>query len=58
MFEQMRNIVDYLTGATDVAPSGFKVSLSSPLWGVYWAFLILLILIFSGQSSKFIYIDF
>ena len=28
------------------------------LRGLWWAFLALLILLFSGQTSKFIYIDF
>ena len=27
-------------------------------WGIWWAALILIVLAFSGQTSKFIYIDF
>ncbi len=35
-----------------------KISLESPLCGLWWGIMVLIILIFSGQSSKFIYIDF
>ena len=35
-----------------------EISVESPLWGIWWGILTLVILIFSGQSSKFIYIDF
>ena len=27
-------------------------------WGVWWAFLFMLFLAFSGRSTKFVYIDF
>jgi hypothetical protein len=49
---------EYLGGMRDTPPEGWNFPLSSPWWGVWWAVLIALILIFSGQTSKFIYIDF
>jgi hypothetical protein len=57
-FQWLQWLVEYIEGARDEAPPGFKFSLASPLWGVVWIFLLTFIVIFSGQSSKFIYIDF
>lgn len=57
--EKMKAVLDYLGGATDDLPLGSPGWMRGPLWwGVCWAVLILLIVVFSGQSSKFIYIDF
>ncbi len=49
---------EYLGGARDVPPAGWNLPLTSAWWGVWWAILLSLILVFSGQTSKFIYIDF
>lgn len=57
-FTRIRAWSDYLSGTTDESPDDRKVPISSPLWGVWWGVLIVIIYIFSGQSSKFIYIDF
>jgi hypothetical protein len=54
----MKQLLEYLGGASDNPPSRLKMSLGSPWWGLWWGLLLVLILMFCGQSSKFIYIDF
>jgi len=55
----MKHLLEYLGGAQDSPPPGFRVTLSNVwFWGLWWGLLAGLIFIFSGQSSKFIYIDF
>ena len=52
-------MLEYLAGEKDAPPTGFTVGLSNFLfWGVWWGILVVIMFIFSGQSSKFIYIDF
>ena len=54
-----QRLLEYLGGEIDSAPDGFPVRLTNILfWGLWWAVLAAIIYIFSGQSSKFIYIDF
>lgn len=53
----LKESLEYLGGARDTAPAGWP-SMGPLAWGVWWAVLIALILVFSGQTSKFIYIDF
>jgi len=54
-----QNFLEYLAGEKDEAPEGFAVTLSNFLfWGIWWCVLLGIMFIFSGQSSKFIYIDF
>lgn len=51
--------LEYIGGVREELPAGLSRWLQAPLfWGLWWAFLILLVLAFCGQSSKFIYIDF
>jgi hypothetical protein len=50
--------LEYLNGAQDQPPSHFPLRHAWWLLAVWWLFLLLLIASFSGQSSKFIYIDF
>jgi hypothetical protein len=57
-FRQLKEIMEYLGGEREQPPTGFWLKLNSPLWGIWWGILIGLIVIFCGQSSKFIYIDF
>ena len=54
----IKNIADYFGGAEDVPPAGFPLQPSSSLWGVWWGALTIVIALFCGQASKFIYIDF
>jgi len=54
-----QNFLEYLAGEKDAPPAGFPVALCNFLfWGIWWSILVLIIYVFSGQSSKFIYIDF
>lgn len=55
----VKHLMEYLGGAQDEPPPGFPLMLSNGLvWGLWWGVLAVLIFIFSGQTSKFIYIDF
>ena len=54
----MKHAFEYLGGSRDAPPSRMLPVPGSPLWGLWWGLLSALILLFSGQSSKFIYIDF
>jgi len=54
----IKNFFDYLGASREEPPPG-AAFLTSPLWlGIWWGVLIGLILLFCGQTSKFIYIDF
>jgi hypothetical protein len=54
-----QRVLEYLGGGADAPPDGFPVTLSNFLfWGLWWCVLTGIVYIFSGQSSKFIYIDF
>lgn len=54
----IRELLEYLGGARDDAPTGVPLGLASPAWGLWWGALLVLIYCLCGQSSKFIYIDF
>jgi hypothetical protein len=58
MLEWTRQMLEFLGGSRDQAPAGFPVPRNPVLWGIWWASLSLVIYVFCGQSSKFIYIDF
>ena len=49
---------EYLGGCRDAPPAGLPLTPHSVLWGLWWGLLATLVLVFCGQSSKFIYIDF
>jgi hypothetical protein len=49
--------LEYLGGASDALPGGAAID-SPLLWAIWWSALFLAAWIFSGQASKFIYIDF
>jgi hypothetical protein len=52
-------MLEYLAGEKDAPPDGFPIPLSNFLfWGIWWGILVGIVFIFSGQGSKFIYIDF
>jgi hypothetical protein len=54
-----RQLLEYLAGEIDSPPDGLSVRLTTILfWGLWWGVLAAIVYIFSGQSSKFIYIDF
>jgi hypothetical protein len=51
-------ICEYLQGCGEPPPPGLTF-MSSPVWrGIWWGLLTGAILLFCGQTSKFIYIDF
>ena len=59
LLNRIRELLEYLGGVSDEAPDYTPNFLRGPLWwGLWWALLILIVLSFSGQTSKFIYIDF
>jgi len=54
--QKIRSVLEHMGGMDDrPIPRWMNHAL---FWGVWWAALILVILAFSGQTSKFIYIDF
>jgi hypothetical protein len=58
-FDWILQAIEYLGGERDEAPAGFPIAVSNWwFWSAWWGVLAVLILIFSGQSSKFIYVDF
>jgi len=54
----LTGLLEFLGGARDDPPPGFPAACSPLFWGIWWGVVSLLIYVFSGQSSKFIYIDF
>lgn|SRR5690348_12335909 len=54
----IKHVFDYLVGSLEEPPAGMQW-MASPVWvGIWWGLMIGLILLFCGQTSKFIYIDF
>jgi hypothetical protein len=56
--ELFKAVCEYLEGAREEPPAGFKKLVSPWILGLWWGLLVGAILLFSGQTSKFIYIDF
>jgi len=54
----LKHCCEFLGGERDESPPGFAWNIKSPIWGVWWGILMCVIMLFGGQSSKFIYIDF
>ena len=54
---RFKAMLEYLGGARDAPPEGLR-PLSPLALGLFWGLLLCAILAFSGQASKFIYIDF
>lgn len=55
---KLRWLIDCLTGKETGLPTSGILSYRSLLWPIWWVILFAIICVFSGQSSKFIYIDF
>jgi hypothetical protein len=51
-------LLEYLGGCRPAPPRGWHWLASSYLRGLWWAVLAGAIILFCGQTSKFIYIDF
>jgi hypothetical protein len=58
MLKKFRDAVEYLAGESDRAPEFLTGRYEWVVRCAVWAVALLLIYAFSGQSSKFIYIDF
>jgi hypothetical protein len=59
LLNEVKAVLEYLGGVDEQLPIPSLRWMQGPLWwGIWWAALILLTLVFSGQTSKFIYIDF
>jgi hypothetical protein len=59
ILDWLKHAFDYIGGAQDAPPPGFPIRMEHwCFWALWWAVLALAIYVFSGQSSKFIYIDF
>ena len=54
--QKIRSVLEHLGGMEDRPTPGWMNH--ALFWGIWWAALVLIILAFSGQTSKFIYIDF
>lgn len=54
----IKQLCEFLGGARDLPPDGWPLTQRGVWWGLWWGALLLAILAFCGQSSKFIYIDF
>jgi len=54
----IKHFFDYLGASREEPPPGASFLASSIWLGLWWGVLIGLILLFCGQTSKFIYIDF
>jgi hypothetical protein len=53
-----KSICEFLQGSNECAPSPFRNLPAPVLRGIWWGLLAGAILLFCGQTSKFIYIDF
>jgi len=54
-----KHALEYIAGEQDEPPAGYPAMLGGWwFWAMWWGALSTVIYIFSGQSSKFIYIDF
>ena len=60
LFQRLKELCEHVGGSNDLPPPGFSPLLLSVWWwrGLWWGLLLGAILLFCGQSSKFIYIDF
>ena len=54
----IQSILDYLGGSLEEPPARFNVLSGPIIQGLWWGLLAGAILLFCGQTSKFIYIDF
>jgi hypothetical protein len=53
----LKTWLEYIGGVVEAPPEGSR-PLSPLVLGLLWGLLLCAILVFSGQTSKFIYIDF
>jgi hypothetical protein len=58
ILDEVRAALEFAGGVVEQPPLRKPWMRSAVWWGFWWAVLLLLVLSFSGQTSKFIYIDF
>ncbi len=58
LLESFKAVCEYLEGANEQLPPALRAVSSPVARGLWWSLLAALILLFCGQTSKFIYIDF
>lgn len=54
----VQSVLEYLGGSLEEPPVRFQKLASPVVQGLWWGILAGAILLFCGQTSKFIYIDF
>jgi len=54
----LKQLLEWVGGVRESGPPGLNLKGESLWWSLWWFLLILIISVFCGQSSKFIYIDF
>ena len=54
----LKSLVEILGGRQEPSAGMSWLRSTSLFWGLWWGVLLILVLIFCGHSSKFIYIDF
>jgi hypothetical protein len=57
-FAWFKSVCEFLEGCDNPPPAGMRWLASGWARGLWWGALLGAIILFSGQSSKFIYIDF
>ena len=54
----LKSLCEFLQGCDTPAPAGAKLIDQAWLRGLWWGALLGAVILFCGQSSRFIYIDF
>lgn len=58
-FHTLKSLCEYIGGSAENPPPAARWMVSTWWWrGLWWGLLAILICMFCGQTSKFIYIDF
>lgn len=58
-FETFMRVAEFLGGSREEPPAPWWPRRHpAVLWGLWWSLLLFVIILFCGQSSRFIYIDF
>ncbi len=58
LLNQLIGVCEYLEGVREAPPPRWKLLESAVVRACWWGILAAVILLFCGQTSKFIYIDF
>ncbi|HEY2433891.1 MAG TPA: hypothetical protein VGI12_14545 [Vicinamibacterales bacterium] len=58
LLRRLKDLADYVAGCTDTPPPGVSIGVASWAWALWWGALGLFVLVFCGQATKFIYVDF